>query len=53
MIWSAIRGELGDADGDQVSDLAERLALVIERVRGAALRGFVTGFGDAADVSGH
>ncbi len=53
VIWSAIRGELGDADGDQVSDLAERLALVIERVRGAALRGFVTGFGDAADVSGH
>ena len=40
--WSAIRGELSELDGEQVSDLAERLALVIERVRGAALRLFVT-----------
>ncbi len=38
VIWSGIRGELRDPDGEQVSDLAERLALVIEHVRGAALR---------------
>ena len=46
VIWSAIRAELGDPDGEQVSDLAERLALVIERVRGAALRAFVTRGGE-------
>jgi GGDEF domain-containing protein len=38
VIWSALRGELVDPDADQVSELAERLALVIELLRGAALR---------------
>jgi GGDEF domain-containing protein len=49
VMWSAIRAELGDPDGEQVSDLAERLALVIERVRGAALRAFVTSGGEVAE----
>jgi GGDEF domain-containing protein len=40
VIWSALRSELADPDGEQVSDLAERLTLVIEHVRGAALRAF-------------
>ena len=52
VIWSAIRAELGDPDGEQVSDLAERLALVIERVRGAALRAFVTRGGEVTEPSG-
>lgn len=38
VIWSGIRGELPRPDPDQISELAERLALVIELVRGAALR---------------
>jgi GGDEF domain-containing protein len=38
VIWSAVRSELADPDGEQVSELAERLAFVIERVRGATLR---------------
>ena len=38
VIWSGLRGELLDPDGEQVSELAERLGLVIEHVRGAALR---------------
>jgi GGDEF domain-containing protein len=38
VIWSAIRAEARDADGDLVAELAERLALVGELVRGAALR---------------
>lgn len=38
VIWSAVRDALPQPDPDQVSQLAERLALVIELVRGAALR---------------
>jgi GGDEF domain-containing protein len=38
VIWRALREELPRADPDQVSELAERLALVVEQVRGAALR---------------
>ncbi len=38
VIWSAVRIELADPDGDQVSELAERLALVSELVRAAVLR---------------
>ncbi len=38
VIWSALRGELSDPEPEQVSELAERLALVIGTVRGAALR---------------
>ena len=51
VMWSAIRGELSEPDGDQVSDLAERLALVIERVRGAALRSVVTSGNSVAESS--
>jgi GGDEF domain-containing protein len=39
VIWSAIREELRHPDPDQVSELAERLVLVIGQVRSAALRG--------------
>jgi GGDEF domain-containing protein len=53
VVWSAIRGELGDPDGEQVSDLTERLTLVIERVRGAALRAFVSGGEKVTEPSGH
>ncbi len=38
VIWRALREELPRPDPDQVSELAERLALVVEQVRGAALR---------------
>jgi GGDEF domain-containing protein len=38
VVWSALRAELPWPDPDQISDLAERLALVCERVRAAALR---------------
>jgi GGDEF domain-containing protein len=38
VIWSALLAALPDRDGDQIADLAERLALVSEVVRGAALR---------------
>jgi GGDEF domain-containing protein len=38
VIWSALRAELSQPDPDQVSELAERLNLVTERVREAALR---------------
>jgi GGDEF domain-containing protein len=38
VIWSGLRSELADPDPNQVSELAERLALVIELVRGAVLR---------------
>jgi GGDEF domain-containing protein len=38
VIWSALRSELRDPQADQVSELAERLTLVIELVRAAALR---------------
>ncbi len=37
LIWSALREELVRPESEQVSELAERLALVIERVRRAAL----------------
>lgn len=38
VIWSEIRDELSRPHPDQVAELAERLALVTELVRGAALR---------------
>lgn len=38
VIWSAVRAELSQPDADQVSELSERLSLVIELVRAAALR---------------
>ena len=38
VIWSALREELRTADADLVSELAERLAMVTEVVRAAALR---------------
>jgi GGDEF domain-containing protein len=38
VIWSALREEVSYPDADQISELAERLALVIELVRVAALR---------------
>jgi GGDEF domain-containing protein len=38
VIWSALREALSDPDPGQVSALAERLWLVIEVVRGAAMR---------------
>jgi GGDEF domain-containing protein len=37
--WSALLGELPDREGDQIADLAERLALVSEVIRAAVLRG--------------
>ncbi len=37
VIWSAVRGALRDPDADQVSALAERLALVMGLVRAGAL----------------
>jgi GGDEF domain-containing protein len=40
VIWSGLRGALTDPDTDQVMELAERLSVVIELVRGAALRRF-------------
>ena len=38
VVWSALREELRRPDVDQVSEIVERLATVIELVRGAALR---------------
>ena len=38
VIWGGIREALANPDPDQVAELAERLALVIELVRSAALR---------------
>lgn len=38
VLWSAFRDELRTPDSDQVTELAERLALIGEMVRGAALR---------------
>lgn len=38
VIWSAIRSELRDPGPDQIAELSERLAHVIERVRSSALR---------------
>jgi GGDEF domain-containing protein len=38
VIWSAVRAELSQPDADQVAELSERLTLVIELVRAAALR---------------
>jgi GGDEF domain-containing protein len=38
VIWSALREEIAYPDPDQLSELAERLALVVELVRDAALR---------------
>src|ERR1700730_15937680 len=38
VIWSAVREEVSYPDADQISELAERLALVLELGRVAALR---------------
>jgi len=38
VVWSALRDELRHPDGNQVAEIAERLGLVMEVVRGAALR---------------
>lgn len=38
VLWSALLGSLADPDASLVAELAERLALVCELVRGAALR---------------
>jgi GGDEF domain-containing protein len=38
VMWSALRSELPGAGADQISELAERLAYVMELVRAAALR---------------
>lgn len=38
VVWTALRGELPGADADEIAALAERLTLVIEFVRAAALR---------------
>jgi GGDEF domain-containing protein len=38
VVWSAVRAELRSPEPDQVSELAERLSLVTELVRGAVLR---------------
>ena len=45
VIWSGLRQELAGPDPDQVAELAERLALVIALVRGAALRRLERGAG--------
>lgn len=41
VIWSALRDALDDPDPDQVAELAERLALVSEQVRGATVRRYL------------
>jgi GGDEF domain-containing protein len=41
VIWSALRDALSDPNPDQVAELAERLALVTEQVRGATVRGYI------------
>jgi hypothetical protein len=38
IVWSALLGSLADPDASLVAEVAERLALVCEHVRGAALR---------------
>ena len=38
VVWSAIRDELTRPDPDQISELAERLSMVSDSVRGATLR---------------
>jgi GGDEF domain-containing protein len=38
VVWMALREELRSPDANQVSEIVERLAVVIEHVRGAALR---------------
>src|SRR5437763_4826173 len=43
VLWSAVRSELLYPDVDQVTELAERLALVMEHVRAAALRAWAGG----------
>jgi GGDEF domain-containing protein len=47
VLWSALRDELRSPDPDQISEIAERLALVIELVRGAVLRRWGEGHGAA------
>ncbi len=38
VLWSALRGELANPEPELVTELAERLALVVETLRNAALR---------------
>jgi hypothetical protein len=38
VVWTAVRDELRSPDANQVSEIVERLAAVMELVRGAALR---------------
>jgi GGDEF domain-containing protein len=38
VVWSALREELSSPDAEQLAELAQRLARVMELVRGAALR---------------
>jgi GGDEF domain-containing protein len=46
VLWSAIRSELQDPEAELVSELAERLAYVIEAIRGAALADFARRMGE-------
>jgi GGDEF domain-containing protein len=52
VIWSALRAWSPVPDADQISDLAERLARVIELVRAAALRRLVAGEGGGGSQGG-
>ncbi len=52
VIWSALREGLPDADPNHVSELAERLSLVTEAVRGAALRRVADAAGGAGTSAG-
>jgi GGDEF domain-containing protein len=54
VLWSALRDELRSPDADQIAEIAERLALVTELVRGAVLRrgGGERGAGDELGAGG-
>ncbi len=52
IIWAALRAELSWTDPDLVSELAERLSLVLELVREAALREAPGSLGEAPGSSG-
>ncbi len=49
VIWSALRGELAGPDADEIAALTERLVLVTELVRAAALRRSSLAMGVQAD----